>query len=72
MDSLLSFTKPDYFSTAFLNIEQRLEPRGFSPAMENTLLGLLDDDPALTSPLHSAWGEWLYWWDAIDLMENRL
>lgn len=72
MDPLLSSTKPYYSSAAFSNIEQRLEPRGLSPSMENTLTGLLDDGPDQTSPLHSAWGEWLTWWDAINLMETRL
>src|SRR3989338_3319601 len=73
MDPLSSSTKPYYSSAALSNIEQRLEPRGLSSLTENTLTGILDDsDQSMTSPLHSAWGEWLTWWDAINLMETRL
>ena len=72
MDSLLSVTKPDYFSTAVSNIEQTLQ-RNIPPSMGNTLANFLDNnDEGMTNGIYSSWGEWLYWWDAIDLMENRL
>ena len=72
MDSLLSFTKPDYISTIFFNIEQRLEHSSRS-SMGGSLADFLNDDGLWqTNQLHSPWGEWLYWWDAVNLMEDRL
>lgn len=72
MDSLLSFTKPDYFSTALSNIEQRLQ-HSSSSSMGTSLADFLDDDDqGQANTLYSSWGEWLQWWDAIDFMQNRL
>lgn len=72
MDSLLSFPKPDYFSTAFSNIEQRLQ-YGSSSSVGRSLTDFLDDDGREeANTLYSPWGEWLYWWDAVSLMEDRL
>ena len=72
MDSLLSFTKPDYISTAVSNIEQRLKHSSHSSIVGSIADFLDDDGQGQVNTLHSPWGEWLLWWDAIDLMENRL
>ena len=72
MDSLLWSVKPDYFSTPFSNIEERLQPSN-SSSMGRNLDDFLDSDmEEQANTLYSSWGEWLYWWDAIDLMEERL
>ena len=72
MDSLLWSVKPDYFSTPFSNIEERLQPSN-SSSMGRNLDDFLDNDmEEQANTLYSSWGEWLYWWDAIDLMEERL
>ncbi|MBI2135356.1 hypothetical protein HYU09_05165 [Candidatus Woesearchaeota archaeon] len=73
MNSLLPFEKPIYSSATSSSIEQSLEYAS-NPSIRASLSDFLDDDDgqALTNPLHSPWGEWLTWWDAIDFMENRL
>ncbi|MBI2208271.1 hypothetical protein HYU50_02145 [Candidatus Woesearchaeota archaeon] len=72
MDSLLWSVKPAYFSTAFSNIEERLQPSN-SSSMGSNLADFLDDDgEGQANSLYSSWGEWLQWWDAIDFMQNRL
>lgn len=72
MNSLLSLTNPNYFSTAFSGIEQMLQ-HSSSSSTGTSLADFLDDDgQEEANTLYSPWGEWLYWWDAISLMEDRL
>ena len=71
MDSLVS-ANSNYVSV-YSGIEQRLQ-KGLYQPQKQSIITLLDDDDgeAHVSPIHSTWGEWLAWWDAIDAMETRL
>lgn len=71
MDSLALATSN--YIQAYSGIEQRLQTGLYQPQKQNLIM-LLDDDDGEehVSPMHSTWGEWLAWWDAIDAMETRL
>ena len=71
MDSLVS--SASNYVPVYSGIEQRLQKDLYQP-QKQSIITFLDDDGSegYVGALHSPWGEWLAWWDAIDAMENRL